>query len=161
MIRGAVGLASAVLALASCTIEDRSPDGSRRDEEEIRSVVNGYYRGLAQRDWPGARALFWDSALVSVGTAAGARSFPTPDAFGQHLAVLPAGTAASPVRAVRIDARQEGDIAGAWAETRGAAPDGRQVPGPTDHFVLRRMDGAWRIITLTSAAVPLPEPMAK
>ena len=150
-MRTAARIAMTGVLLASCTIEDRSPDGTRRDEEEIRAVVTGYYRGLADRDWPGARALFWDSALVSVGTAAGARSFPTPDAFGQHLAVLPAGTAGSPVRAVRIDARQEGDVAGAWAETRGSAPDGRQVPGPTDHFVLRRMDGVWRIITLTSA----------
>jgi len=145
--------------IASCTIEDRSPDGTRRDEDEIRAVVTAYYRGLADRNWPEARALFWDSALVSVGSSANARAFPTPDAFGQHLAVLPAGNATNPLRAVRIDARQEGDIAGAWAETRGTGVDGRPAPGPTDHFVLRRMESAWRIIALTSSGTAAPRPM--
>ena len=121
----------------------------------------GYYRGLADRNWPEARGLFWDSALVSVGSAANARTFPTPDAFGQHLAVLPAGTAENPVRAVRIDARQEGDIAGAWAETRGTGADGRPTLGPTDHFVLRRIAGAWRIIALTSGGIAPARPAGK
>jgi len=150
-----------VVALAliagACRIEDRSPTGSRLDEESIRAVVAGYYQGVADGRWPESRALFWDSALVQLRTGPDPvwRGFASPDAYGQYLAALPASSDRTAVRPVRIDARQEGEIAAAWVETRPV--DRRFRTGSTDHFVFRRIGGAWRITGFTSIGRPGPE----
>lgn len=142
-----------VLALASlaagCAIEDRSPDGSRRDEEAIRSVVASYYSGISTRSWDATRIHFWDSALVQVRTAPGAawRGFFGPDAYGDWLTSRPGVDAE--IRPLRVDARQEGDFAAAWVETRRGTGEDRSR-APADHFVLRRIDGAWRITALAT-----------
>jgi hypothetical protein len=142
----------ALLAIASlaggCVIEDRSPDGSRRDEDAIRDVVTSYYAGISTRSWDATRIQFWDSALVQVRTAPGEawRGFPGPDGFGAWLVSRP-GTDPE-IRPLRIDARQEGDFAAAWVETRRGGGDRSRTPA--DHFVLRRIDGAWRITGLAT-----------
>jgi hypothetical protein len=147
-----------VLAIASlggaCVIEDRSPDGTRRDEEAIRSVVAAYYAGISTRAWDATRIHFWDSALVQVRTATGARwrGFSGPDAYGAWLASRPGADAE--IRPLRVDARQEGDFAAAWVETRRGPVETRSST-PADHFVLRRIDGAWRI---TGLATVMQEP---
>ena len=141
-----------VLALASlaagCAIEDRSPDGGRRDEEAIRGVVTSYYSGVSTRSWDATRIHFWDSALVQVRTDPGTgwRGFTGADSYGAWLASRPGADAE--IRALRIDARQEGDFAAAWVETRAAGADRSRTPA--DHFVLRRIDGAWRITGLAT-----------
>jgi hypothetical protein len=146
----------AALAIASvsagCAIEDRSPEGSRRDEDAIRAVVNGYYEGISTRSWEGIRILFWDSALVQVRTPPGTawRGFSGPDAFGAWLATRPGVD--EEIRPLRIDARQEGDFAAAWVETRRPAED--RAGAPADHFDLRRIDGAWRITGLAAVMPP-------
>src|SRR5688500_11033659 len=88
-------LALSALLLASlasaCRFEDRSPDGTRLDEEEIRAVVAGYYDGLTNRAWESARLLFWDSATVQVRQTpvSSWRIFLDPDAYGAFLAARP------------------------------------------------------------------------
>lgn len=149
-----LGVVTSMLLLVACRVEDRSPDGSRRDEEAIRNAVTGYYRGLAQGNWPASRALFWDSAQVQIRAARAWQAFASPDDFGRYLASRPATTAPEGIRPLRIDARQEGDVAAAWAETR-RGDAARSRSGTTDHFVLRRIEGSWRITNLTASIEPV------
>ena len=49
-----------ILMLAgACRIEDRTPTGSRRDEEAVQALITGYARTFSDRDWKAVRALFW------------------------------------------------------------------------------------------------------
>lgn len=151
-----LALAGVVLA-AGCHIEDRTPTGSRRDEDAIRSVLATYYQSLSSRDWSRSRALFWDSATVELRRPApdsAWRSFRNADAYHQYLARTYAGDRSSviAVRMFRLDARQQGDLASAWVITRRrpVAGEGREEVGTADNLVLRRDQGAWRIIGLAS-----------
>jgi hypothetical protein len=142
-----------VLVLAGCRIENRAPAGSLRDDEAIRGVVSTYYRASSGGDWPTVRALFWDSALIQRGASEGGewRAFESPDAFQGW---LEAGGWASPLEPVRIDPRQDGDLAAVWVTTRRAGTE--RGMASSDHFLLRRIDGAWRITSLASATSTRP-----
>jgi hypothetical protein len=151
-----IALVVAVL-LAGCRIEDRTPAGTRRDDDAIRSVLATYYQSLGQRDWSTSRALFWDSATVEVRRAApdsAWRDFRTADAYHQYLARTYAGdrSSAIAVRMFRLDIRQQGDLASAWVVTRRRPlpGEGRDEVGTADNFVLRRRGGAWRIVSYAS-----------
>ncbi|HEX5634146.1 MAG TPA: hypothetical protein VFX50_12995 [Gemmatimonadales bacterium] len=64
----------------------------------------------------------------------------------------PAGDpSAGQMRVVRMDVRQEGDLATAWVTTRveGMPASSRDV---LEHFVLRRGAGAWRIVNVAVAS---------
>jgi hypothetical protein len=146
----------AVLA-AGCRIEDRTPTGSRRDEDAIRSVLATYYQSLSARDWSGSRALFWDSATVAIRHAApdsAWRDFRSADAYHQYLARTYAGDRSRviAVRMFRLDTRQQGDLASAWVITRRrpVAGEGRDEVGTADNVLLRRRGGSWRIVSLAS-----------
>ena len=151
-----VAIAVVVLA-AACRIEDRTPTGSRRDEDAIRSVLATYSQSLSARDWSGSRALFWDSATVLVRHAApdsAWREFRGADAYHRYLARTYAGdrNRAIAVRMFRLDTRQQGDLASAWVITRRRplAGEGRDEVGTADNLLLRRRDGVWRIVTFAS-----------
>lgn len=145
------------VVLAGCRIEDRTPAGTRRDDDAIRSVLATYYQSLGQRDWSRSRALFWDSATVELRHAppdTSWRNFRTPDAYHQYLARTYAGdrSGAIAVRMFRLDIRQQGDLADAWVVTRRRplAGEGRDEVGTVDNLLLRRRDGAWRIVSYAS-----------
>jgi hypothetical protein len=98
--------------LQACTIEDRTPTGSRRDQAEIQRLIYAYHRA-ATTDPSGD---------------------PSP----------------GDMRVVRVDLRQEGDLAAAWVTAR--------LPGPADtevleHFVLRRSGSDWRVVNVGVASV--------
>lgn len=159
------GLCRTVLCLglllsAGCRIEDHTPSGSRRDEEAVQTLVSRYARTLSERDWSGARALFWTDA-----TYAG----PLLPMYGVHQAVpieLALGMIARrlegldpgrfDVRILRSDYRQEGDLAAVWLTTRRLLPvAGSVVDGEwIEHLVLRRIGGEWRILSLAATASP-------
>jgi hypothetical protein len=84
---------------------------------------------------------------VRMAPGTGWRGFAGADGYGAWLASRPGADAE--IRPLRIDARQEGDFAAAWVETRVAGED--RSRGPADHFVLRRIGGAWRITGLATA----------
>ncbi len=155
-----VAMAIVVLALVACRIEDRTPAGSRRDDETIRSILATYYRSVGERDWAGSRELFLDSAMVEVRIAgdSGWRDFTTADAYHHHLARTYAAAEPSAIalRIFRLDLRQEGDLAAAWVTTRRrpVRGEGRSELGSTDYFILRRSGGAWRIVALASTPDP-------
>ena len=137
-----------VLILAGCRIENRAPAGSLRDDEAIRGVVATYYRASTGGEWARVRELFWDGALIQRGPAEGGgwRTFESPDAFQGW---LEAGGWAAPLEPVRIEPRQDGDLAAVWVTTRRAGTE--RGLASSDHFLLRRIDGAWRITSLASA----------
>src|SRR3954452_4880904 len=60
------------------------------------------------------------------------------------------------VRVVRTDLRQDGDLAAAWLTTRRVTPSGpTAIEGDwVGHIVLRRIDDAWRILSV-SVATPV------
>jgi hypothetical protein len=144
---------------AGCRIEDHTPTGSRRDEEAVQALVSRYARTLSDRDWSGARALFWPDATYS------GPMLPADD--GDHQAVpidLALGMIARrvegldpgrfDVRILRSDYRQEGDLAAVWLTTRRLLPvAGSMKEGEwIEHLVLRRIDGEWRILSLAATA---------
>jgi hypothetical protein len=158
--RAAVVLAWSLL-FAGCQIEDRTPSGTRRDDAAIQSVLSGYHRALAARDWKTASAYVWRGAIYA-GVAAPADASPATPAsrvmpVDSALAVLGRVAAQAPalydVRLVRSDVRLEGDVAGAWVTTRRRLPEqGRAVEQDwLEHLVLRRVGDTWRILTIAHA----------
>jgi hypothetical protein len=148
------------LVAASCRIEDHTPTGTRRDEEAVQALVARYARTLSDRDWVGARALFWPDATYS------GPMLPNDTDAHQAVAIdLAIGVLARRVegldrrrfdiRVLRSDYRQEGDLAAVWLTTRRVLP----VAGSAverdwiEHLVLKRIGGAWRILSL--AATPI------
>ena len=150
-------LLAGVLCLAACRIEDRTPAGSRRDDDAIHALLTTYYQSLAEKDWATSRSLFWDSATVELRRSdadASWHDFRTADAYHQYLSrtYASASSRVLGVRMFRVDVRQQGDLASAWVITR-RRPDtgeGRNEVGTADNVMLRRQHGAWRITGLAS-----------
>jgi hypothetical protein len=151
-----------LLAVVACRIEDRTPTGTRRDEDRIQHLLSRYARRLSERDWTGVRSLFWQD-----GTYAGPIGPGAPTDYHQAVSIDIALRVLDrwlqgvegrnfDVRVLRTDLRQEGDLAAAWVVTRRRTPS-----GPTalerdwvEHIVLRRIDGDWRILSVAAASVP-------
>ncbi len=150
-----------LLLAAGCRIEDHTPTGTRRDEEAVQALVSSYARALSDRDWSGARALFWPDAIYSgpmlPGEVSARRAVPIDLALNiiaRRVEGLDDERFA--VRVLRSDYRQDGDLAAVWLTTRrllpvaGSAIDGEWI----EHLVLRRMGGEWRILSLAATASP-------
>ena len=108
-------LLTLLVLLPACTIEDRTPTGSRKDQAEIQRLIYAYHRS---------------NAVDPSGD-------PSP----------------GEMRVVRVDLRQEGDLAAAWVTAR--------LPGPGDgevleHFVLRRSGDVWRVVNVGVASIRPP-----
>lgn len=158
------GLCRTVLCLglllsAGCRIEDHTPTGSRRDEEAVQTLVSRYARTLSDRDWNGARALFWPDATYSgpmLPTDGGVhQAIPIDLALGMIARrVEGLDPARFDVRVLRSDYRQDGDLAAVWLTTQRLLPvAGSVVDGEwIEHLVLRRIDGEWRILSLAATA---------
>jgi hypothetical protein len=150
-----------LLAIVGCRIEDHSPTGSRHDEEAVQSLVAGYARTFSERDWNGARALFWGDAsysgpLIPI-TSGVHQAVPIDfalDAMARRLEGL--GRQRFDVRVLRADFRQEGDLAGVWMTTRRRLPiAGDVVEGDwIEHLVCRRIEGEWRILSVAATSSP-------
>jgi hypothetical protein len=150
-----------LLPAAGCRIEDRTPTGTRRDEDAVVELIAQYARSLSERDWSGARALFWRGASYSgplVPRSVG-QAVPIDSALAQmarSVEGFPSG--GFDVRVVRTDFRQDGDIAAAWVTTRRLTPvagSGRAAERDwVEHLVLRRIGGNWRIVSILGATAP-------
>ena len=103
--------ALSLLLLAGCTIEDRTPKGSRRDQTEIQNLIYAYHRGL--------------------------RTDPSGDPNPGEM------------RVVRVDLRQEGDLAAAWVTAR--LPGAKADQDVVEHFVLRRDGETLRVVNVSVA----------
>ena len=77
-----------------------------------------------------------------------------------HRSRLRADAAGDPspgeLRVVRMDLRQEGDLATAWVTTRPAGKEDRERPDVLEHFVLRRGERSWRIVNVAVASGRTP-----
>lgn len=143
-----------------CRIEDRTPTGSRRDEETIQGLVSLYARDLSNRDWAGLRALFWNegsyAGTIAPGAPGGGAAAVPIDSALQALKRTLQGSAPDEydVRLLRADLRQQGDLAAVWVTARRRVPaaGGPQERDWVEHLLLRRIDGEWRILSV--AAVP-------
>ena len=60
-----LALLAMLLAASACRIEDRTPTGTRRDEDAVQSLVAAYARTLSERYWIGTRRLFWRDGSYS------------------------------------------------------------------------------------------------
>ena len=151
-----------VLLVGGCRIEDRTPTGTRRDEDRIQHLISRYARGLSARDWPGVRSLFWQD-----GTYAGSLGPGAPTNYHQAVSIDAALRMLDgwlqgaerrnfDVRVLRTDLRQEGDLAAAWVVTRRRTPSGSTSTERDwiEHVVLRRIDGDWRILSVAAVSAP-------
>jgi SnoaL-like domain len=151
-----------MLVSTGCRIEDRTPTGTRRDEDRIQHLINVYARGLSTRDWTGVRSLFWQD-----GTYAGPIGPGAPTDYHQAVSIDAAlrvmdrwlqGTEPRnfDVRVLRTDLRQEGDLAAAWVTTHRRVPAGATSTEREwlEHMVLRRIDGDWRILSVAAVSAP-------
>ena len=77
-----------------------------------------------------------------------------------HRSRLRADAAGDPapgdLRVVRMDLRQEGDLAAAWVTTRMANTTEKERGDVLEHFVLRRGEGTWRIVNVAVASGRAP-----
>jgi hypothetical protein len=151
-----------VLIAGGCRIEDRTPTGTRRDEDSIQHLISRYARSLSARDWAGVRSLFWQD-----GTYAGPLGPGAPTNYHQAVSIdvalrvldrwlLGAERRNFDVRVLRTDLRQEGDLAAAWVVTRRRTPSGSTSTERDwiEHLVLRRIDGDWRILSAAAVSAP-------
>ncbi|HEX5819060.1 MAG TPA: hypothetical protein VFY20_09285 [Gemmatimonadales bacterium] len=60
------------------------------------------------------------------------------------------------LRVVRMDLRQEGDLATAWVTTRRGSDERKEREDVLEHFVLRRGEGSWRIVNVAVASGRTP-----
>ena len=146
-----------LLLAAGCRIEDHTPAGSRRDEEAVQALVSRYARTLSERDWSGARELFWPDATYSgpLFPAGGSAHQAVPidlaiDVIARRVEGVDTGR--FDVRVLRSDYRQDRDLAAVWLTTRRVQPvAGSVVDGEwIEHLVLRRINGEWRILTIAA-----------
>jgi hypothetical protein len=140
-------LAVAALATA-CVIEDRTPTGSRRDDEAIQHLLVAYARAVEGGQWEPVRALCWDEATYHVATPTGNLVLPIDSA---RTRLLPPGKTPMEVRILRSDARQEGDLAAAWLLSGRRTAAGAPESDWTEHLVLRRIGGEWKILVIAPA----------
>jgi hypothetical protein len=149
-----------ILAVGGCRIEDRTPAGSRRDEDTIQQLVSRYARSLSARDWTGVRSLFWQDGTYAGPIGPGA---PTDHhqavSIDAALRVLDRWLQGSErrnfdVRVLRTYLRQEGDLAAAWVVTHRRIPSGSTFTDREwiEHVVLRRIDGDWRILSVAAVS---------
>jgi hypothetical protein len=145
-----------------CRIEDHTPTGTRRDEDSIHRLLGRYARGLSQREWAGVRSLFWQDGTYSGPVGPGAPSdrhqAVSIDAALRVLDQWLRGVEPQnfDVRILRTDFRQQGDLAAAWVITRRRTPSGPTAMERdwTEHVVLRRIDGDWRILSVAVVSLP-------
>ena len=146
------------LLVAACRVEDHTPTGSRSDDEAIQHVLVEYTRGLAARDWPCIRELFWSEATYEIALPTRNLVLPIDSARPRLLSSGEPGDERSfDVRILRSDTRQEGDLAAAWLVSRRlmASPAGVVLDSAwTEHVVLRRVGGEWRILSIALAGGP-------
>ncbi|HET7240647.1 MAG TPA: hypothetical protein VFI77_05790 [Gemmatimonadales bacterium] len=156
-----LALLAVLLAAPACRIEDRTPTGTRRDEDTVQSLVAAYARHLSERDWVATRQLFWRNGSYSgplIPRSVG-QTLPIDSALGVIARTVDGGDPASfDVRVLRTDFRQDGDLAAVWVTLRRrmALPGG---VGPSDrdymeHLVLRRIGTQWRILSVAGSALP-------
>jgi hypothetical protein len=151
-----------LLLTAGCRIEDRTPTGTRRDEDRIQHLISGYARSLSARDWTGVRSLFWQD-----GTYAGPLGPGAPTNYHQAVSIDAALRVLDrwlqgaerrnfDVRVLRTDLRQEGDLAAVWVVTSRRTPSGSTSTEHDwiEHVVLRRIDGDWRILSVAAVSAP-------
>lgn len=150
-----------LLPALGCRIEDRTPTGSRRDEDAVIGLIAQYARSLSEQDWSAVRGLFWRGGSYSgplVPRSVG-QAVPIDSALA-HMArrMDGSGPGSYDVRILRTDFRQDGDVAAAWVTTRRLTP----LPGAggpverdwVEHLVLRRIGGNWRILSVAGATAP-------
>jgi len=145
--------------VTGCRIEDRTPTGSRRDEDTIQHLLGRYARRLSQRNWTGVRELFWQDGSyagpIGPGAPASYHQAVTIDAALKTMDRWLRGVEERnfDVRVVRTDLRQEGDLAAAWLTTRRITPSGPSAIESdwVEHIVLRRIDDDWRILSVAVA----------
>lgn len=155
-----VALCAGILLLTGCRIEDRTPTGTRRDEDRIQHLLSLYARDLSARNWTSVRSLFWQD-----GTYAGPIGPGAPTDYHQAVSIDAALRVMDrwlqgaerrnfDVRVLRTDLRQEGDLAAAWVVTRRRTPSGSTSSEGDwiEHVVLRRIDGDWRILSVAAVA---------
>jgi hypothetical protein len=137
-----------VLLAAACTIEDRTPTGSRRDDEAIQRLLLTYARAVEGGRWDSVRQLCWEEATYHLATPTGNLVLPI-DSAQVHL--VPPGKAPMEVRVLRSDARQEGDLAAAWLLSGRRSAESEPETDWTEHLVLRRIGGEWKILVIAPA----------
>lgn len=139
---------SLLVFMTACSIEDRTPAGARPDDAEIRNTVSQYYAAITTGTPDNARRGLWDSVVVVRAERGVWYSVVGADAWTDSLTVR-AAFLSDPTESqpVRIDIRQQGDLAGVWVTVRGAS--GARV----EHLLLTRDAARWRIVMVASAPV--------
>ena len=145
-----------------CRIEDRTPTGTRRDEDAVHQILNRYAQHLSGRDWAGVRSLFWQDGSYAGPIGPGAPSerrqaIPIDTALGVLERWLRGVEPENfDVRVLRTDFRQQGDLAAAWIVTRRRTPSGSTALERdwVEHLVLRQIDGEWRILSVAVVSSP-------
>jgi hypothetical protein len=145
-----------------CRIEDRTPTGTRRDEDTIHQILNRYAQRLSERDWTGLRSLFWQDAIYAGPLGPGA-----PPDYHQAVSIDAAVRVLErwlrgverrnfDVRVLRTDFHQQGDLAAVWVVTRRRVPSGSTgiERDWIEHVLLRRIDDEWRILSVAAVASP-------
>jgi len=161
------GLRLAVLCIgilvgSGCRIEDRTPTGTRRDEDAVHQILNEYAQRLSQHDWAGVRSLFWEDGSYSGPIGPGPTSgYDQSISIDTALRVLERWLRGVErenfdVRVLRTDFRQQGDLAAAWIVTRRRTPSGStsRERDWVEHVVLRQIGGDWRILSVAVSSPP-------
>ena len=149
------------ILLSACHFEDHTPAGSRRDEAQIREVVNEFYRGLAAMDWGHVRNFFAPEGRVSFLAVTDGDSLPRAQLLPADSVLLTWARQGGgrtgekgEARVIRADLRQADGVAAVWVTVRWRLPFHRRPGEASDiegveHLVLHRTGEGWRIALLS------------
>ncbi|MEO8199993.1 MAG: hypothetical protein ABI679_05660 [Gemmatimonadota bacterium] len=152
--------------LAACHFEDHTPEGSRRDEAQIREVIVEYYRGFSARDWAACRKFFAPEAMVSylepINTDSSRVIVAPVDSILLAWTRFAQDSLFPPPQAqiLRADLHQVNGVASVWVTVRQTVPvlpEGREPPlhlEDQEHWVLQRTSDGWRVVFLTLPWTP-------
>lgn len=134
-----------VVMVGGCSLEYRPPEGSARERELIRAVIDTFHLRLSQD-----RDEFVSSLPTGVQVSWRSRESASPTDLWQAVRDFTGrlGGTRLAARALRVQIRQEGDLADAWvsAEWSLALASGQSaVFHPRALFVLTKEGGGWNV----------------
>jgi hypothetical protein len=131
----------AVLGVAACHFEDRTPGGSRPEDAALRSLVGEFYQAIGTRDPAKLGRAASPSATVLLARSDGAMLVPV-----RTLIEVPERrNEAGGVRISRIDLRPDGEVATARVVVVTSNAADQREDESTDFLTFAHREGAWHV----------------
>lgn len=131
-----------LLAAAACRFQDRTPGGSRRDEQAVQGVVSSFYQAIGARDLNALERFTLPSATALLASEG---SSPVLVPMRTMVSVPERRNQGGGARIVRTELRPDGGVATDRVVISGRSADGQREFEATDVLTLAREGGRWHV----------------